>query len=161
MDDLRESPAPSNADPALHDLFRRWAERARTGRLPSAEELDFDGLIEACPGAALISLEPQPDGSRRYIYSRVGKGHGVALGRDIKGYSIDELVAPQQVAYYENVYDRIVAERKPHYWMRMNSLVGSQLHTFERLLVPVASDGKTVDGLVGIWVWLEESAQAT
>lgn len=152
------SPAPESADPAIHDLYRRWAELAGSGRLPSAADMELETLLATKSGAALITIEPRADGSIRYCYARAGTGHSRALGRDIQGYSIDELVAPQQVAHFENVYDRIVADRKPHYWMRMNSLLGGGLQTFERLLVPVAEDGKTVDALVGVWVWLDGRA---
>ncbi len=156
MAEAEKSPAPGSADPALHVLYERWAESMRGGRLPSARDMDVGALMEDHPGAALITVEPRGDGARRYVYSEVGPAHRAALGRDIRGYSIDELVAPQQVAYFESIYDKIVAEARPHYWMRMNTIFGSDLHTFERLIVPVADDGQNVDGLVGIWVWFDE-----
>ncbi|MCT8971111.1 PAS domain-containing protein [Microbaculum marinisediminis] len=148
------SPAPESADPALHDLYRRWADLSGRGRLPSAKDLGLDDLLEVQPGAVLITVEPRAEGSRRYVYSRVGTGHYAVLGRDIQGYSIDELAAPQQVDYFEAVYDKVVDEARPHYWMRVNAQIGTKLHTFERLIVPVSEDGDTVDGFVGVWIWL-------
>jgi hypothetical protein len=149
------SPAPENADPAIHDLYRLWRDRAGDGRLPSASDMDVDSIAEKYAGMALIAVERRKNGPTRYRYVRVGPAHRATLGRNIEGYSIDELVAPQQVDYYVGVYNRIVEEAAPHYWMRMNSLVGSDLHTFERLLVPISDDGENVDGLLGVWVWLD------
>lgn len=149
------NPAPDSADPALHELYRRWSRLAARGPLPSADDMKFDDLAAEFPGAAMIEVQQRPDASRRYCYARVGSNHTKSLGREIEGYSIDELVAPQQIAHFESVYDRIVEEGRPHYWMRMNMPMGSDVHTFERLLVPVADDGETVDALIGIWVWFD------
>jgi hypothetical protein len=155
MDLAIENPAPADADPALHDLYSRWAKFASSGRLPSVSDMNIDELVAECPGVAVIEVQRRPDLSRRYRYARVGSEHTESLGRDIEGYYIDELVAPQQIAHFERVYDEIVEKGQPHYWMRMNALIGSKIHTFERLLVPVAEDGKTVDALIGVWVWFD------
>jgi hypothetical protein len=37
--------------------------------------------------------------------------------------------------------------------MRLNTPVGGRLFTFQRMLVPVSEDGKTVDGLIGVWIF--------
>jgi hypothetical protein len=158
MNDSGGSPPPAGADPELHELYKRWSAHARSGRLPTADELGVDEIFEKNPGAALIVVEEGDDGSRHYRYKRAGPAHRDALGRDIEGYRIDELVLPQQVAHFEEVYDKIIKEARPHYWMRMHALIGSNLHTFERLLVPVAKDGEKVDSLVGVWNWIDHHA---
>ncbi|MEJ8572949.1 hypothetical protein [Microbaculum marinum] len=155
MSSDRKNPAPESADPALHELFRRWVAAARDGRLPSIEDLDYDGLVAEFPGAAVIEVETGISSRTRYRCARAGPLHARMLGREIDGYTIDELVAPQAIGHFEAVYARIVDAAEPHYWMRMNPLRGSAASTFERLLVPVSDDGKTVTALVGVWVWMD------
>lgn len=149
------SPAPESAHPGLHELFRRWSGQLRDGHVPSADDIGFDEFLEQNPGAAYITIGQHPDGSPRYFYSRVGPAHKATLGRDVEGYWLDEIVDSDQIAQYEGTYNNIVSNRQAHYWMRLNTPVSGKLFTFERMLVPVSEDGKTVDGLVGVWVFVE------
>lgn len=150
------SPAPESAAPGLHELYRRWSgKKTQDGRLPSAGDIGFDEFLEQNPGAAYITIGQHPDGTPRYFYSRVGPTHRAVLGRDVEGYWLDEIVDNDQIAQYETTYNNLVAERRAHYWMRLNTPVSGKRFTFERMLVPVSEDGKTVDGLIGVWIWID------
>lgn len=146
---------PANADPVIHDLYRRWLGFAESGRLPSVDEMDFETLFAENPGMILVRVERQPDSSLRFRYERAGF-YARALGRPLEGYTVDELVPPQQMAHFEEVYTDIVNSSRPHYWMRMNTIIGDTLSTFERLLVPVSDDGTRVDAFIGVGVWLDQ-----
>lgn len=157
----QSSPAPESAHPSLHDLYSRWFEFAKSGRIPTIDEMRYDELVAKYPSTLLVEVEKRAESPTRYCYARVGPEHKIVLGREIQGMSVDELVAPHQVEHFQNIYDRIVREARPHYWMRMNSLVGIEVRTFERLLVPVSRDGKTVDALIGLWVWMDFKSDNT
>jgi hypothetical protein len=154
MDAIEASPLPETADPALHELYRRWACLARGGHIPLAEEMKFHDIVARNPGAALIEISYRADGTPRYFYKQAGPAHRAILGRDVEGYWLDEIVDGDQIAQYERVYKQVMTDVRPHYWMRLNTPVGSDLFTFERMLVPISSDGNGVDSMIGVWVWI-------
>lgn len=117
--------------------------------------MNFETLLAENPRMILVRVERQPDTSLRFRYERAGF-YAEALKRPVEGYTVDELVPPQQIAHFEDVFTGIVNSRKPHYWMRMNTIIGDRLSTFERLLVPVSDDGTTVHAFIGVGVWLDE-----
>jgi len=150
------SPVPPEADPTLHDLYGRWSKHAESGRLPSFKDMNFEKLKADFPTFHYFEVERRSDSTPRFVYRHASEELERVLGRKLVGLAVDELVLPHQVELSVRVYNGVVESRRPHYWMRMNTTVGNKLINYERLLLPVADDGVTVDGLIGVAVWLDD-----
>jgi len=152
MTGKKPAPPPDGAAPELFDLYGRWIKHADGCRLPTSTDIDVDDLFSRYQGAGIITVGERKDGSPRYFNERVNDTHEKLLGRAVQGYWVDEIVPVDHIQSYERVYSTIISERRPHYWMRMNTPLGTEVIDFERLLVPVSDDGAEVTALVGVWV---------
>lgn len=154
-----EWPVPPGANSALHTLYRMWAGLKREDSLPSCADIDAETYVSQNPGAALLQVDRR-GGRRLYRYRMVGSHHRSAMGREVVGFTLDDMVPPRILPVITGTYDRIVQERVAHYWTRTLGLASGSAHAYERLLVPLADDGENVDALLGIWKWHDEITPA-
>lgn len=146
------TPPPAYADPRIHSLFSRWSQFASAGRLPTIADMNLDELFAEMPEIFFVEVQNRPNASRRYFISRASNPLNSIIGRQVEGYSIDELVPQQQIDEFVGVYDEVVDNKQPHYWNRMHMLFENELVSYARLLLPVADDGETVAGLIGLLI---------
>ena len=128
-------------------------------RLPGRQHLDPIEVPKLLPNLWLLDVEGPP---RRYRYRLVGTAVVTAMRGDCTGLSLDELLEGEVLAETLRVMDRIVETGNPD-WRRGLPLVHAdrRFDQMERLLLPLASDGESIDMLLGCSQYHSRLAPAT
>ena len=138
-------------DLRVGELHRLWSGiRPGPDLLPGRQHFDPLSVPKLLRWMYLIEIERQP---MRFRYRLLGTEHVFALGRDVTGEWLDVAheafagspaypqflaTAAGQIAYYRG---------PPTYYFEREHLV------IERLLLPLARDGATVDMVLGVTVF--------
>jgi hypothetical protein len=148
---------PDNVrDPRVRLLFEYWTSKCRPGWLPSRRDIDPLEMVAFLPYVVLLDVERRGD-LHRFRYRLVGTEVVTLFGHDPTGRYLDEATLPER---YPQVHGRLlsVAETKrPHYAILPVPLPNRDSVYAEILTVPMASDGHTVDLLLGIRCGLTQS----
>src|SRR5262249_48953315 len=94
-------------------------------------------------------------GEHAFRYRLLGRAHAAAMGRESAGLWVDEV---RPILRAEPAYDQFVAavDRRAigYYKGSPTYPVGQGFGGIERLVLPLAGDGATVDMLLGITVYI-------
>jgi hypothetical protein len=139
--------------PKLLSLLAYWQGKHDGDHLPSRRSIDPLEMSEWLGNLILIDVTPDGD----YRYRLYGSEFVAEFGREMTGHSIRELPKEQQ-ALIEAEYEFANRTRKPAVRVYTadfdaGNMFGSQdastkRATWERLILPLASDGVTVDMLL-------------
>ena len=116
-------------------------------RLPGRQHLDPTEVPKLLPNLWLLDVEGPP---RRYRYRLIGTAVVTAMRGDCTGRTLDELLEGEALTETLRVMDRIVETGRPD-WRSGLPLIHAdrRFNLLERLLLPLAGDGETVDMLLG------------
>lgn len=135
--------------PLLVRLAAYWQSLREDARLPARRDIDPAAIVRAIPFVALIDVDRRTP--LEMTYRLVGTELARWVGRDNTGRSVrlcyrEELGADWDIAVrdYERAAWRGEPVRRWNHGVRPNGL----LFEYERILLPLAADGRTVDGLM-------------
>ncbi|HXZ02963.1 MAG TPA: PAS domain-containing protein [Stellaceae bacterium] len=152
MEEFHESPPPT-ADERVRQLFHHWREiHPAGGGLPGRQHVDPTAMPRSLlPFVWLCDVQRAP---LRFRYRLLGTEQVRVLGRDHTGRWIDDVFPAflGSAAYAQYV---AAAERGVAGYRRGDTLIilPKDYRSMERLLLPLARDGKTVDMLLAISVF--------
>ncbi|HVO04078.1 MAG TPA: PAS domain-containing protein [Candidatus Cybelea sp.] len=131
-------------------FYRYWQSKRRGEALPARADLDPLEMKEWLPGIVLVNVAA--DGGRappyRLTYRLIGTRATDLRGHEAAGKSVEEAYFGNSLAEILENYRLVIEERKVVYdGDRTLSKSGAQLES-ETLLLPLASDGVTVDMVV-------------
>lgn len=131
-------------------LYQYWV--ARKGTRTFAGRADIDPLDL---GFALgrVSLIDELTGPRRYRFRLLGTEPTDQLGFEMTGKYLDQLPRPELRGYLETLFARTVASRAPTFEIATD-ILDQRKWSHETLVLPLASDGDTIDMLL-VWVKTE------
>jgi hypothetical protein len=139
-------------DPMLRDLYAYWLARRGDRIAPSRSAIRPEEITRMLPHIVLIDVVGDP---ARFRMRLVGTQVVQAFGQEVTGKFVDEIdqgaVGPAIIARAR----AIVAERRPdlHVWEYTK---GDGRHIkYERLILPLSSDGETVDQLLCAYAVLQ------
>jgi len=137
------------ASPRLRKLHSFWIERRQAGRLPG--RLDFDPFTfpDLLPWIILHDVIDL-GGRRRYRIRVEGTEVAKLFGTHRSGKWLDEVFPPGDAERICRAYDTVVETREPGTWRTHATLPSGDVVNYTRLLMPLASDGRTVDRLLGV-----------
>lgn len=141
---------PEASDPQLRAFYDYWAGRAPAGRLPGRQHFDPIDIPQLLPHLVLLDVVPQPDdpGALRFRV-RVAGGTLVELvGGNPTGRFLDEFVAAERRAELNDAYVHVARDRAAHYRESQLWTEGRDYIRVQRLALPLARDGETVDMIV-------------
>lgn len=142
-------PLPRPRDATLSRLLGYWTGLTERHRLPGAGLFDVAAIPELLSDMYLLSVET---GGRRFRIRLMGAHLEEILGGDFTGRTLDELTCPNDghIAVVLGEHEVVVESGKPS--RTAYDFVTSEFRhfRFERLLLPLASDGSTVDAVVGV-----------
>jgi hypothetical protein len=126
-------------------LHRFWLDKKLRagGRLPGRSSIKPEEL-KAWLG--WINLMEVVDGGRDYVFRLYGSHVAREFGRDLTGRSVTEL-PPEHVPIVTAPFQRVIRDRLPCATRHLIQLEGRSF-VWERLVLPLAEDGGTVDILL-------------
>ena len=149
--------------PPTAAFYRYWNAKRGTRAMPSRADLDPLEMKPWLPGVALVEVKHEPTARSPYTlrYRLVGTRPTTLRGREVTGRTVEEgYFGADLDAALEN-YRLVIEEKKVVYdWDHTPSGSGFAREG-ETLLLPLSSDGKTVDMVVVYqevdqWVWARD-----
>ena len=137
--------------PKLRALYDFWAGKRGSRGLLGAEELDPAELRRWI--GHLVVIDATAEGA--FVYSYYGATLEKAFGRPMAGQSL-ELLPESQRSILRDEYQAVRADRQPVTRTYTASFEG-QTATWERLVLPLSSDGAEVDKLLVAAYRLDEN----
>ena len=137
-------------EPLLGDLYRLWQAKRRDARIPARSEFSLDELRPLMGRLAILDVI---DGGADFRFRLYGSNLANAYRGEMTGKSVREY-RPNFYATIAPGYLRCVTTRAPHY-DRLEVDDRLMLFRWERLILPLASDGTTVNMLLVASITLE------
>ena len=151
---------PPNRD-ALHPTLRLvhdyWRRMHPAAGLPGRQHLDPADIAAALPHVWLMEVHRDP---LRLKYRLVGTAITEIAGRELTGQWLDE-VHPG-VTIFSDAVARLVHNAEPM-WQRGKPtvmLAHKELIQVERLLLPLAADGRTVDMILACSAFYDSAGRS-
>lgn len=142
---------PPDCDARIRRVYEYWrAIRPAEDRLPGRQHLEPSDLSEVLRWLWLVDVQREP---LRFRYRLVGTGHREVIGTDLTGKWIDEAFAhfPRMQGYADFL---AVSDGGVRYCRGAPELpVDKKYVSMERLLLPLARDGVSVDILLGLTLY--------
>ena len=137
-------------------LYAYWQDRRQGDRLPARADIDPSDLRHLLPRLALIDVLRE-DAGLAFRYRLTGTEIVNRAGRDPTGKRFDELYQGDYLHTANETYRQVVDSGQPHTSDRIYPLVpGREYMSYDRLLLPLAGDGVTVDMVMLLIVVLEQ-----
>ncbi len=138
--------------PRCRKLHDSWQDLRRDSDLPRRADFDPVAVPDLLPDLFLIDIERTDAGARRYRYRLVGTGNVDRFGRDNTGLWLDEAVEEPHLSSFLGIYERVAESAVPICEVLTAEHTQRRYLVYQRLLLPLASDGKTPDVLLGLIV---------
>jgi hypothetical protein len=145
-----QMPMPVIATPQLRSLMELWASKRHSEALPCRSDFSDDDLR---PWFGNLLVVDVVEGPHKFRFRLMGTSLVDAASRELTGKFFDEA----DISGYEpdvlDDYADVVRTRMPICKMRRyNPTPGTFMdhwRVYERLLLPLASDGKAIDRILG------------
>ena len=131
---------------AHEELFAYWARLRRQGVLPGRADLDPAGFKRLLPTVSLIDVRNNP---REYRLRLAGTGLYGVYGGEITGKRLTDIYNSSAADYWRRELDQVVQERKPRVGHHSMAWRGAAHMTLLWLRLPLASNGRDVDVILG------------
>lgn len=153
---LVSEPVPQLRHAEQETLYAYWrGKRGHGGKLPARADIDPVDLRALLPRLALIDVL-RDDAGLAFRYRLTGTEIVDRAGRDPTGKRFEDLYSGDYLATANATYREVVETGRPHTSDRVYPLVpGREYMSYDRLLLPLASDGSTVDMIMLLVVVLE------
>ncbi len=136
---------PKTLRPEARELYDYWRSKFAEGRLPARADIDPIELHRLMPVMFLVDVV-QTNDQPRFRMRLLGTEINSRFDRDAKGMWMDEDEILRNVLpdFYATV-----ESRRPRYRPSARHAKKEYL-TYDRLILPLASDGETVDMVIGV-----------
>jgi len=150
---------PAQLHPELQEFLDYWlAKHGPRGELPSRAQIDPSEIPTILTGIALCDVERVNTSlGYRFKYRLLGTRHSVVNPSDFSGRYVEDVHYPDEAVPIIGAFCLVVERKLPHYWRRerVSRRDPSVRTPYERIIVPLASDGVTVDMLLGHFVFYD------
>ena len=141
-------------DPRLRRFYDYWQGKRHGERVPGRQDVDPLEIPDLLPYISILDvLGAGP--AMRFRFRLVGTANVRIAGREYTGAFIDDVFEPADAARMNAAYRDIVERREPHYWVNQAAVRGNAPVRYSRLMVPLATDGATVDMLMGLFLFID------
>lgn len=148
---------PVSAVRAHEEMFAYWASRREGGRLPGRASIHPGHFKRHLPTISLIDVLGEP---RDYRLRLAGTGLYGVYGREITGKGIDEVFAAPAASYWRAELDKIVESRRPGVGVHNLAWRGASHLSILWLRMPLASNGRDVDMILGYDVVVGQQSES-
>lgn len=139
--------------PNIRKFVEYWRARCRGGRLPARGTINPRDLKPLLPTMFIVDCPTRND--RDWIYRLIGTEIVEREGFDKTGRRVCDYFTGAAWPLLRNEYLLCIDERRPVY--RADTAcdrLARERFDFERIFLPLASDGRTVDKIIGIVEYL-------
>lgn len=143
---LAQVAAPASAVRALEEMFSYWAGLRQAGRLPGRPDIDPNRFKRHLPAISLIDVRHEP---LRFRQRLAGTGLYALHRREITGLELEQVYGDAESAYWRGELEAVVRTRKPAVGLRSLAARDTSGLSVLWLRLPLASDGRTVDMIMG------------
>lgn len=138
--------APAAAARAHEELFAYWATLRKGGRLPARSDVAPDAFKRLLPTISLIDVLPEPGDYRVRL---AGTGLYGVYGREITGRRLAEVYSPSAADYWRQELAKVVRDGRPSAGVHNLAWRGASHLSILWLRLPLASNGRDVDMILG------------
>jgi hypothetical protein len=138
--------ASATAARAHQEMFAYWASLRRGAGLPGRVDLHPANMKRLLPTVSLIDVMREP---RDYRLRLAGTGLYGVYGREITGKGLSEVYNTAAAEYWRKELDKVVDERRPGVGVHSLAWRGAPHMSILWLRLPLASNGKDVDMILG------------
>ena len=144
--------APGAAVRAHEELFAYWSSLRDGARLPGRRHLDPAGIKRLLPTVSLIDVVPlsRERGTPEFRMRLAGTGLYGVYGREITGKRLTDIYNTAAAEYWRTELAKVVAERRPAVGVHNLAWRGASHLSILWLRLPLASDGRDVDMILGL-----------
>ncbi len=150
---------PASFHASARALFECWQAMHPAHGLPGRQHFDPGSVVELLPNIVLVDVHREP---LRFRYRLLGSGVDSIQGRSLSGLWLDEAYAgAANGAVLIDEYTRVATTGTPRWWRgppRVVPFPGCRL--VEVLRLPLASDGTTVDMVLGMALYFDQAGLA-
>jgi hypothetical protein len=133
--------------PQLQKLYEWWHAHHVGGKLPSRRQIDPFDLKFLLGNLMIIDVRHDP---LRFHFRLIGTNLASRMERDWTGRPLDTYPGVEFREHLQKTYEAVVAGGQPVANSR-RLLVDRRYYRYDGLILPLATDGKTIDALlVGI-----------
>jgi hypothetical protein len=143
---IGQTAAPASALRAHEELFGYWASLKKATRLPGRRDIDPAGFKRLLPTVSLTDVRRDPLEFRMRL---AGTGLYGIYGREITGMGLQDVYPAAEAADWHERLNRVVEGRKPAMGVHSLAWRGAGRLSIVWLRLPLASDGETVDMILG------------
>src|ERR1700761_5149201 len=147
---------PVSAVRAHEEMFAYWASRRQGAQLPGRAAIHPQHFKRHLPNISLIDVLAEP---RDYRLRLAGTGLYSVYGREITGRTVEDVYAPPAATYWRGELDKIVDSRRPSVGVHSLSWRGAAHLSILWLRMPLASNGRDVDVILGYDVVIGQQAE--
>jgi len=142
----------------MRRIYDYWASRRHGDSPPRREDIEPGDVPDLLPHIFLVDVEDAPE---RFRVRLAGTAVVACFGVDMTGKTIESLDLGEKRSSILKLYEDAVTSGQPsydrhQYW---TEAYGQRLN-YERLLLPLSSDGEHVDKLLGCTFTLPARADA-
>ncbi len=138
--------ASATAARAHQEMFAYWASLRRGASLPARVDLHPANMKRLLPTVSLIDVVKEP---RDYRLRLAGTGLYGVYGREITGRLLGDVYNTAAADYWRKELDKVVDERRPGVGVHSLAWRGAPHMSILWLRLPLASNGKDVDMILG------------
>lgn len=138
--------ASASAARAHQEMFAYWASLRRGAGLPARVDLQPSNMKRLLPTVSLIDVVKEP---RDYRLRLAGTGLYGVYGREITGKTLSDVYNTAAAEYWRRELDKVVDERRPGVGVHSLAWRGAPHMSILWLRLPLASNGKDVDMILG------------
>jgi hypothetical protein len=138
--------ASATAARAHQEMFAYWASLRRGASLPARVDLHPSSMKRLLPTVSLIDVVNQP---RDYRLRLAGTGLYGVYGREITGRMLGDVYNTAASEYWRKELDKVVDERRPGVGVHSLAWRGAPHMSILWLRLPLATNGKDVDMILG------------
>ena len=147
---MEHSIGPSATASSGHEeVFAYWTSLRQAGRLPCRAQIDPWKLKKHLPNISLIDVVRGPDGQIGYRQRLAGTGLDLVYGREITGRALDEVYPDADAGYWREQLQKVVAAGRPTVGRHTVTHRPGGACSIVWIRLPLASDGQTVDMILG------------
>ena len=143
---LSQREGSASAVRAHEELFAYWASRRDGARLPSRSNINPEDFKRHLPTVSLIDVGYEGVGYRLRL---AGTGLYEVYRGEITGKRLEDVYDPVAASYWRTELDKVVETRRPGVGSHSLAWRGAPHLSILWLRLPLASDGRRVDMILG------------